>query len=94
MTISHKLDDTRAYVLIDTDPAMTDSVVQNLRRSKDVYLADAINGPHGVIAVVEGNNASTVATAILVKIRKVPGVRGITAYTAMPQGAEKASVRD
>jgi hypothetical protein len=94
MAISYRLDDTRAYVLIDTEPDMTGRVVQSLRCRKDVHLADAINGPHGVIAVVEGNNASAVATSILLSIRKLQGVKDITVYLAVPQREERAPARD
>jgi hypothetical protein len=81
---------TRAYVLIDTEPGMAGSVVAGLRRRSDVRLADAVNGPHGVIAVVEGRDASAVATAILMSIRKLDGVRDFTVYTAAPEGAAAA----
>ena len=87
---NHRLYYTRAYVLIDTESGMTDLVVQGLRRIKDIRLADAINGPHGVIAVVEGNNASVVATVILVHIKKLQGVKDIIVYAAIPQKGEKA----
>jgi hypothetical protein len=85
-----RLGDPRAYVLIDSDPEMTDRVVQSLRRRRDVRLADAINGPHNVMAVIEDSNASTLAAAILVSIRKMQGVRDITVYMAMPQAGAKS----
>jgi hypothetical protein len=91
MSSDLNLGDTRAYVLIDSDPEMTDCVVQSLRCRRDVRLADAINGPHDVIAIVEGSNASAVATAILASIRKLEGVRDITVYLAAPQKEEKTS---
>lgn len=84
MSVGLSVGDTRAYVLIDADPEMTDRIIQSLRGRRDVRLADAINGPHNVIAVIEGNNASALAAAILVSIRKLKGVRDITVYLAMP----------
>jgi hypothetical protein len=93
MSIGLSLVDTRAYVLIDSDPEMTDRVVQSLRCRRDVRLADAINGPHDVIAVIEGSNASAVATAILSSIRKLQGVKDITVYLATARKGEKL-VRD
>lgn len=86
--------ETRAYVLIDTEPDMTARVVRSLRRREDVLMADAVNGPHGVIAVVEGRNASEVATTILMNIRKLNGVRDFTVFTAVPLAAVPASVSD
>jgi hypothetical protein len=90
MSVGLSLGDTRAYVLIDSDPEMTDRVVKSLRCRRDVRLADAINGPHDVIAVVEGSNASAVATAILSSIRKLQGVKDITVYLAAARKGEKA----
>jgi DNA-binding Lrp family transcriptional regulator len=91
MSVGLSLNDTRAYVLIDSEPEMTDRVVQSLRGRGDVRMADAINGPHDVIAVIEGSNASAVATAILMSIRKLHGVKDITVYLATPQREESAS---
>ncbi len=75
----------RAYVLIDTEPEMSRSVVLSLRARKDMRLVDAINGPFSVIAVVEGDSASAVAGAILVGIRKLKGVRDVVVYLATPE---------
>jgi hypothetical protein len=94
LATGHSNNATRAYVLIDTEPGLAGSVVESLRRRSDVLLADAINGPHGVIAVVEGRDASAVATTILMSIRRLHGVRDFTVYTAVPEGAEPAVVRD
>ena len=94
VTVHRASHDTRAYVLIDTEPEMTARVVRNLRRRDDVLMADAVNGPHGVIAVVEGRNASEVATTILVNIRKLEGVRDFTVYTAVNHGAQRATIAD
>jgi hypothetical protein len=94
VTVNRSNHDTRAYVLIDTEPAMTARVVRNLRHRDDILMADAVNGPHGVIAVVEGRNASEVATTILLNIRKLNGVRDLTVYTAVPHTAARAAVAD
>lgn len=85
MSISKNLAHTRAYVFIDTEPGRVTRVVQSLRGRLDIPLIDAINGPHNAIAVVEGNNASAVAKAILVDIRKLAGVRNVTVYLATPE---------
>ena len=70
----------RAYVLIETQPEMTWNVVRNLRRKRNIRSVDAINGPFGVIAVVEGDSPSSVATGILVGIKKARGVKDIVVY--------------
>ena len=94
VTTSRSNHDTRAYVLIDTEPGMSARVVRNLRRRDDVVLADAVNGPHGVIAVVEGRNASAVATTILMTIRKLDGVLDLKVYTVVPDHAARTTVSD
>ena len=94
MPEDRKSRDTRAYVMIDTEPELTGNVVQVLRRRKDIPLADAVNGPHGAIAVVEGTDAAAVATTILVNIRKIEGVKDITVYLAMPHEENVAPVAE
>ena len=93
-TVHRASHDTRAYVLIDTEPEMTARVVRNLRHRDDILMADAVNGPHSAIAVVEGRNASEVATTILMTIRKLDGVRDLTVYTAAPHSTAPAAVSD
>jgi hypothetical protein len=78
----------RAYVLIDTEPEMTRSVVRSLRTRRDISLADIINGPFNAIAVVEGDSASAVAGAILVGIRRLKGVRDVIVYLATHETKE------
>ena len=87
MCVDQQVGYTRAYVLINTNHGMVDSVVKSLRSRKDVCLADAINGPYEVIAVIEGNNASAVATAILFSIKKMPGIKEIAVYVAIPNSS-------
>jgi nitrate reductase NapAB chaperone NapD len=75
----------RAYVLIETKPEMARSVVQSLQKRPDIRSVDAINGPFNVIAVVERDSASSMATAILVEIKKLPGVADVIVYLAEPK---------
>jgi hypothetical protein len=83
LAVSNK-DGTRAYVLIDTQSGMAPEVVRKLKE-KGIHQADVINGPHGVIALVEGNNPSDVAVTILNGIRKLDGVTGLTVYLVTEQ---------
>jgi hypothetical protein len=78
--------DIRAYVLIEVEPGMASSVVSNLRGRRAVALADEISGPYSAIAVVEGNSPSAVATAILMDMKKMSGVKDITVYLAVSKG--------
>jgi hypothetical protein len=70
----------RAYVLIDTSLGNARRIAVELQRRPAVLLADVINGPHPVIAILEGDDPSTVARAILFDIRKIEGINDLTVY--------------
>ena len=53
----------RAYVLIDTRPGMAASVGKELKED-GIRQADVINGPHNVIAMIQGDTPSDVAILI------------------------------
>ena len=72
----------RAYVFIKTKPGMACSVVHNLESKECIRLVDAINGPYGAVAVVEGDSTSSVAVAILMGIKKIEGVLDVVVYLA------------
>jgi hypothetical protein len=82
MSDSDNIDRVRAYVFIQTKPGMAWRVVQNLESKECIRLVDVINGPYGVVAVVEGDSASSVAVAILTGIKKLEGVRDVVVYLA------------
>jgi MinD-like ATPase involved in chromosome partitioning or flagellar assembly len=79
--ITNNVNRTRAYVLIDTKPGMAANVVRDIR-SRGISQVDVINGPHSAIAVVQGNSASEVAVVILIGIKRLDGVKGVTVYLA------------
>jgi hypothetical protein len=76
----------RAYVFIETRPGMAWNVLHNLKKRKCVRQVDVINGPYEVIAVVEGDGASSVAMTILTGIRKLDGVADVVVYLAEKKG--------
>ena len=84
----YEANNTRAYVLIDTQPGMTGDVVRNLREN-GVQLADSINGPHDAIALIQGDSPSDVAVLILNKVRKMDGVKDVTVYLVTEQELAK-----
>lgn len=79
---SQQVKGTRAYILVDTEAAKAAEVVEILRGRADICLADVVNGPYKVIAVVQGMNTSEVAKTILIDIRKLSGVKDLIVYTA------------
>lgn len=76
----------RAYVFIETGPGMAWNVLHNLKKRKCVRQVDVINGPYKVIAVLEGDGASSVAMTILTGIRKLEGVSDVVVYLAEKEG--------
>lgn len=76
----------RAYVFIETIPGMAWIVLHNLKKKKCVRQVDVINGPYEVIAVLEGDGASSVAMTILTGIKKLDGVSDVVVYLAEKEG--------
>jgi DNA-binding Lrp family transcriptional regulator len=70
----------RAYVLIDTSLDNAGRITEELRKRPGILLADIVNGPHPVIALLEGDDPSTIAQTILFDIRKTEGVTDLTVF--------------
>ena len=70
----------KAYVLVDCSPEDAERIAGGLRQQSGVLMADEVNGPYPVIAVVEGDGLNDLADAILFRIRKTEGVNDITVY--------------
>jgi DNA-binding Lrp family transcriptional regulator len=64
----------KAYVLIDTEKGRSIDVVLALNGVPGLLAADAILGPHGVIAVIEAENVDKLARIVNDKIALVDGV--------------------
>ncbi len=70
----------RAYVFVDSLPGNASNIVGRVAKISGVVMADAINGPHSAIVVVEDASLTDIAKTILFKIKKIEGVRDITVY--------------
>ena len=73
----------RAYFLIDVESGCELRVAQLLREKLGIALADAVSGPHDVIAVVEGSDVGGTARICVSDIRRIQGVRYATACFAV-----------
>jgi hypothetical protein len=78
----------RAYILIDTSNGNAREIVAELRQRPGVLLADVINGPHPVIALMEDDDPSTIAQAILFDIRRIKGINDLTVYLSTEEQQE------
>ena len=74
----------KAYLLIDIDNNVKASqVAEALRSSPRVIFADAVTGPHDVIAVLEGGDVRGQGLSAVSDIKALKGIRYITACFAV-----------
>jgi hypothetical protein len=84
----------RAYVLIDASLDNAGRVIGELRKKKGVLLANIVNGPHPIIALLEGDDPSKIAQTILFDIRKLEGVTDLTVYLIKEDQHKNKTVQD
>ncbi len=73
----------RAYVLIDSTRKAAGKIAAELQDKPGVIVADAVNGPHPVIACVEADNPASIAQTVLFDIRKIEGVKDLTVFLSI-----------
>ena len=79
-----------AYVLIDSLPKLAHKIANNLRNKDGVLIADVINGPHNVMAVLQGIDIDVLAKMVIFEIREMDGVKDVTVYMASDiEGTQK-----
>jgi len=81
--------ENRAYVLIDAEESKASEVAAILHNRSGITMADVVNGPYRIIAVVEGSNISAIAKTILIDIKRLSGVRDIIVYMATSEEQAK-----
>ena len=80
-----------AYILIDSLPERAHVITDSLRKKESVILADVINGPHNVVAVLEGMDTAALAKTVVFEIRRMQGVQDVTVYLAQDEDEPKTS---
>ena len=80
-----------AYVFIDSIPERACDITSMLRKKDGVILADVINGPHNVVAVLKGMDAAVLAKTVVFEIRRMSGVKDVTVYLAIDKDELKKS---
>jgi len=73
----------RAYLLIDVADGRALHVAESLRQKPDVAFADAVTGPHRVIAILQQGDAKAIVYTALEDIRAIKGVSGVTTCHAI-----------
>jgi hypothetical protein len=78
----------KAYLLIDVDTsAKAEQIAKLLRHKLTISCADAVTGPHDVIAVVEGWDIAGQGLSALSDIREIEGIRYVTTCFAIRAGS-------
>ena len=81
----------RAYILIKTDFRNAGGIAELLQLMPGISMVDIVNGPYQVIAVMEGDDISKIATTVAIDIRKLTGVKDIIVYMSV-MGREAMSI--
>jgi len=64
---------TKAYVLVETEAALTQEAVEEVRRVEGVKAAESVTGPYDIVVTVEVATIDTMAL-VLRQIRSASGV--------------------
>lgn len=64
---------TKAYVLVETEAALTQEAVEEVRRVQGVKAAESVTGPYDIVVTVEVDTVDTMAL-VLRQIRSASGV--------------------
>ncbi len=64
-----------AYVLIKVEPNKAHTVYKKLKDFSSVVQADAVTGPHDIIAIVESTDVSSLGGFIIDKLLTIDGVK-------------------
>ncbi len=74
----------KAYLLIDVDiSTKPEQVARLLRKKPSISYADAVTGPHDVIAVLEGWDKGGHSLKALNEVKEIAGVRYVTTCFAI-----------
>ena len=73
----------KAFILIDTSPGKARDVAAKIRQVPGVSMAQAVTGPHAIIAIAEAADVTTLGELVVQGIQSVAGVnRSLTSIVA------------
>ena len=70
-TGSNKRGPARAYVLLQTVPGCSQEVVNTLLENQDVLAVDRVEGPPGIVAIIEAPSRTKLAAAVIKAVSTV-----------------------
>ena len=69
---------SRAYVLIEADPALIPTIMEELAQIENVRSADVVTGIYDIIVFVEGENQNEIGRVVIRDINPIKGVKRAT----------------
>lgn len=69
---------SRAYVLIEADPALIPEILEQLAKIENVRSADIVTGIYDIIVFVEGENQNEIGRVVIRDINPIKGVKKAT----------------
>ena len=73
----------KAYVLINTEAALTRQVADKVRRLGGILEVNEVLGPYDVVAELEADRLEEVTEVLRDQIRPIPGVRNTVTCVTM-----------
>ena len=67
----------KAYVLLETEPTLTQEAVEEVRRVEGVKTAESVTGPYDIIVTIEVATIDDIAS-VLRQIRSASGINKTT----------------
>ena len=75
----------KAYVLLRTSPGLTQAVARSLRANRSIRSVEMITGPYDLLALIEGETANHILTAVMQHIRPAAGIRETLTCLVVPE---------
>ena len=76
-------DKAKAYVLIETDPALIPNILEELAKVENVRSADVVTGIYDIIVFLEGENQNEIGRIVIKEINPIRGVKKATTCTVV-----------
>jgi len=69
---------SRAYVLIEAEPALIPEILDQLAKVENVKSADVVTGIYDIIVFIEGENQNEIGRVVIRDINPIKGVKKAT----------------
>lgn len=69
---------SRAYVLVEAEPALIPEILDQLAKVENVRSADVVTGIYDIIVFIEGENQNEIGRIVIRDINPIKGVKKAT----------------